>query len=700
MPDNAFLTALQKITAGGLDLAGLIDAAVGLKEAGALEQARQLYRVWISFNGTHPQLYVACFNCADLETQLGNLSGAAEALSKAIALSPDFVPAYINLGRVLERAGAPDRAIEQWKAGLARPAPVTGAAIGYALTALKQLVRVTSDLQRNEEAEAAAKWCLELNPYQRDAIEQFIALRLAQCKWPVIAPWGNISRKALMTGIHPLSMAAYTDDPLLQLASAHHYAKELIERDPHERAADDRRHAAIDLDSRRLRVGYVSSDFRDHAIGYLMAELLELHDKSEVEVFAYYCGPEPTGALNARIRGAVEHWTEIRALDDRAAAQKIAQDGIDILVDVNGHTRDARLGVFARRPAPIIVNWLGYPGSMGTPYHHYIIADDWIIPKASEIYYSEKVVRLPCYQPNDRKRAIAPVRPTRRDAGLPDDAIVFCCFNGLHKINKFTFDRWLEILRRVPGSVLWLLDGSEGTNRRIADYAEQNGVARARVIFAPRQQNAYHLARYPLADLFLDTAPYGAHTTASDALWMGVPVLTLSGRSFASRVCGSLVRSAGLPDLVCTSARDYVERAVALGNDKAAVAAYKARLEEGRGRCTLFATDKLARSLEALYRAMCADYSQGRLPRPDLTNLERYLEVGVGLDHEAQELLTIDDYNALYEARLAACHAAQPLLPDNRMWSSTDIAVAERVKSGQAHSGEQSPPRRIRLVAG
>jgi hypothetical protein len=283
---------------------------------------------------------------------------------------------------------------------------------------------------------------------------------------------------------------------------------------------------------------------------------------------------------------------------------------------------------------------------------------------------------------------------------LPDDDIVFCCFNGLHKINKFTFDRWLEILRRVPASVLWLLDGSEGTNRRLADYAAQSGVARTRVIFAPRQQNAYHLARYPLADLFLDTAPYGAHTTASDALWMGVPVLTLSGRSFASRVCGSLVRSAGLPDLVCTSARDYVERAVALGRDRAAIAAYKAKLEEGRRSCTLFATDKLARGLEALYRAMCADYRQGRLPRPDLTNLERYLEAGFSLDHEAEELLTIDDYHGLYKSRLAACHEAQPLLPDDRIWSAKDIELAEHAKIEPASSSEQPAPRRIRLVAG
>ena len=274
-----------------------------------------------------------------------------------------------------------------------------------------------------------------------------------------------------------------------------------------------------------------------------------------------------------RTKAAVEHWIDIRELSDDDAARRIGADGIDVLVDINGPTRDSRTGVFARHPAPVQVNWLGYPGTMASPYHHYIIADGWIVPEGSEIFYSEKVARLPCYQPNDRKRQIAPERPTRPAVGLPDDAFVFCCFNGTHKITRPTFDRWLEILNRVPSSVLWLLESSKETMTRLADYAERKGVARSRIVFAPRERNPVHLARYPLADLFLDTAPYGAHTTASDALWMGVPVLTLSGRSFASRVCGSLVRSAGLANLVVTRPGDYVERAIALANNRTEIEA-------------------------------------------------------------------------------------------------------------------------------
>ena len=692
MAENTFLTALQKATSGNLAIGELIDAAASLSELGEATLARQLYKVWINFTREHPQLYVVNFNCSALDSQAGDQAAAIESLNNAIAQNPDFMPAYINLGGILERSGSADRAVELWRSAVRRPLLMTGSAVGYVSTTLKQIARVLSDHQQVEAAEAVVQHCLDINPQQSDLIEQYVALRLAQCKWPTVVPSERLDRKSLTRGIHPLSMSVYTDDPLLQLASAHRYVKSSAFEGPHN-PASDRRHAAIDLSARRLRVGYVSSDLRDHAIGYLMAELFERHRKSDIEVFAYYCGPDSKSALANRIKAAVERWTDIRNLSDDEAARKIASDGIDILVDVNGHTRDSRTGIFARRPAPVQVNWLGYPGTMGSPYHHYIIADDWIIPQGSEIYYSERVVRLPCYQPNDRKRIVAAERPTRRDAGLPDGAFVFCCFNGTHKISRFTFDRWLQILKRVPDGVLWLLDASAEAKRRLGELAEQNGVSRARLVFAPKQHNPQHLARYPLADLFLDTAPYGAHTTASDALWMGVPVLTLSGRSFASRVCGSLVRAAGLPDLVCTEPQDYVERAVALGSNRPEIESYKKRLEVGRSTCRLFDTDMLFDRLEELYRAMCADYRQGRLPRPDLSNLESYLEAGIDHDHESQEVLGIADYHGLYKSKLARLHLVRPMRADERVWTAKDIALIEGDAFKQAvaipkHSGK------------
>jgi predicted O-linked N-acetylglucosamine transferase (SPINDLY family) len=676
MSQDDFLSALEKITAGTLTLSDLLNTASGLAGDGQTTLAQRLYKIWIGFNREHPQAYVAHFNCACLESEAGDLDAARGTLAAVIELNPDFLPAYINLGGLLERAGEVEAGLDLWRSGLARLTPVVRTAIDYKLAAFKQLARVLAEQHNLVGAEAVLQDALILDPTQRDVMEQFIALRLGQCKWPTVAPWEGCDRRTIMSGVHPLSMAAYTDDPLLQLALASQYVELSIDAKlaPPQ---SDRRHAPIDLNGRRLRVGYVSSDLRDHAVGYLMAELFEIHDRSQVEVFAYYCGPPSTGELTQRTQAAVEHWVDIAAMTEEAAAARIAADGIDILVDVNGHTREMRTGVFARRPAPIQVNWLGFPGTMGSPYHHYIIADDWIAPPGSEAYYSEKVVRLPCYQPNDRKRVVAEQRPTRQDAGLPDDAFVFCCFNGAQKITRFTFERWMEILKRTPNSVLWLLESNEDIHNRLREAAERYGVSAARLIIAPKQRNAHHLARYPLADLFLDTAPYGAHTTASDSLWMGVPVLTLSGRAFASRVCGSLVRAAGLSDLICATPDEFVDRAVALADNPAEIAAYKAKLEADRYTCDLFNMEKLTGSLEDLYRGMCEDYWQGQLPRPDLAGLEAYLRVGAEHDHEAQEMLGLADYDGFYRSRLAARHRVRPIAPDNRLWPADEIARAD-----------------------
>lgn len=694
MSDDTFLVAVQKVTAGGCALGELIGAANELVQRGEPALARQLYKIWINFNADHPQLFVAHFNGAVVATQTNDISAAIESLRAAISLNADFLPAYINLGGLLERTGGPDQAVELWKTAITKLQPITGPGVGWKIATLKQVGRLLGEHQKLETAEQALQECLTLNPNQRDVMEQYLSLRLGQCKWPVIVPFEGVDRKAQVSTVHPLSMAAYTDDPLLQLASAWRYSAQLVDEDV-DLSRSDRRRAPIEP-GRRLRIGYVSSDLRDHAIGYLMAELFELHDKDEVEVFAYYCGRPSSGeGLQLRVKAAVEHWVDIREMTDDQAAAQIAADGIDILVDVNGHTRDARTGVFARRPAPLQVNWLGFPSTMGSPYHHYIVADEWIIPQGSELYYSEKVLRLPCYQSNDRKRVVADHRPTRAEAGLPEDAVVFCCFNGVQKINTFTFARWMEILKRTPGSVLWLLESIPEAAERLLAQAELHGVARSRIYFAPKLANPYHLARYPLADLFLDTGPYGAHTTCSDALWMGVPIVTLSGKSFASRVCGSLVRSAGLGELVCETPEAFVDLAVRLGSDPAAITELKARLEAGRATCTLFDMDLLVESLEGLYARIAEDYRRnGVAPTPDLTNLEAYLAVGVAQDHEGREMLVHPDYHGLYRAELARRHNVRPLHADTRLWTADDVAAADA-----APAFEDEPPARLRRVA-
>lgn len=620
-------------------------------------QAAELYKGWIALNDGHPGLHAIMFNYAVTLADAADLPGAAFALRATIARAPGFAPAQINLGGVLERLGQRDQAVAVWSTLANAPAPFNGETLGYKVLALKQMGRVLEAANADAAAEQALRQSLELNPEQPDAIQHLLALRQRQCAWPVLAASERLPVKRLVAGVSPLSAACLTDDPVFHLANAAHYCRQSIGMPtlalPSPRAAT----------GRRPRIGYVSSDLRDHAVGFAMTDVIETHDRDAFEIFAYDCGIATTDNTRARIKSAAEHWTDLNPLDDQQAWEKIRADGIDILVDLNGYTKDARTKVFAMRPAPIAVNWFGFPGTMGSPYHQYLLADEHTIPAGHEHYYSEKVLRLPCYQPNDRKRPIG-VTPSRAQEGLPDDALIFCCLNGMQKIAALTFQRWMIVLRHVPDSVLWLLTGTEEANARLRDKAAALGVAPERLIFATKKPNPDHLARYPLADLFLDTFPYGAHTTASDSLWMGVPVLTLRGRGFAARVCASLVTAAGLPELVCATPNEYVVRAIGLGTDRSRLAALRARLIAGRDTCTLFDTPRLVRALEARYTEML----RAAVPVPDLRNLDIYRDVALDNDLPGMELLDDGAYRDHYASKLAAYDAVFPVQPDHRLW--------------------------------
>lgn len=663
MASPEFSSAMIQSMARDLSVPDLVRTAESLKQNGQADSVETLYATWIRCNPQNPLLFAVLFNYSVVLSDTGKLEPAREALTQAINLNPDFMPAYINLGRVHERLGNVGLAVLQWSAALARMEAVNGSAVTHKTTALNQSARALETANQDEPAENLLRQSLEIDPHQREVVQHLVALRQRQCEWPIVLPSERVSQQVLMEGMSPLSAAAYTDDPLLQLAMAWNYNK----ADVGTPALVMDAWPATARSSRPLRVGYVSSDLREHAVGYLMADVFGLHDRTKVEVFAYYCGPESRDPLHEHFKNTADRWTPITDMDDLTAAQRIAADGIHILVDLNGYTREARLKLVAMRPAPVIANWLGFPGTMASPYHHYLIADDWIIPPENERYYSEKVLRLPCYQPNARNRNVAAQKPSRRDAGLPEQGTVYCCFNGTHKLSRFTFERWLMILSRVPDSVLWLLGSTEKTNARLREYAATRGISPDRVIFADKLANPFHLARYELADLFLDTTPYGAHTTASDALWMGVPVLTLSGRSFASRVCGSLVRASGIPEMICTSAHDYVERAVAFGNNPATLQPFRDRLRASRDTCTLFDMPQLVRKLEDLYQKMWADFEAGNLPQPDLANLDAYFEVGCSATYDDLEVQTIKDYDTWWRNRLALRHRHRPIPPDQRL---------------------------------
>lgn len=566
----------------------------------------------------------------------------------------------------MEDNGQIGDAIQQWLNLVGQTAAVTGDSVRHKLLALQQLGRVLETHYQDESAEDALRQALDINPNQPEIAQHWIALRQRQCKWPVLAGWDAPTTRTITAQISPLSLAVASDDPVFQLARAHRYSRDVIGPAPTPlvtHATPPRSRKPGD----KIRLGYVSSDLREHAVGFAMTDVMETHDRTAFHVSAYYCGIQRPDDTQARIKAAVDTWCDIRDMSDPAAAARIRADDIDILIDLNGYTKDARTKLFALRPAPVIVNWFGFPGTMGSPYHNYIIADDVIVPAGDEIFYTERVLRLPCYQPNDRRRTIASPRPSRTEVGLPDDAVVYCCFNGSQKITPEIVRLWADILAAVPGSVLWLLGSTPDTDQRLRLVAAAQGIEPARLVFADKLPNPAHLARYPLADLFLDNFPYGAHTTASDAMFMGVPVLTWPGNTFASRVCASLVAAAGLGELICDGPEDYRARAIELGRTPERRHRLRAELAERRLECTLFDTPRLVRELEALYRCMHDDHMAGRTPVPDLANLDAYFDLALDLAPTLPCPARRDDLLQSYRSRLAALHAAVGLPFDQRL---------------------------------
>jgi predicted O-linked N-acetylglucosamine transferase (SPINDLY family) len=361
-----------------------------------------------------------------------------------------------------------------------------------------------------------------------------------------------------------------------------------------------------DPGGRRLRIGYLSSDFREHAVGHLIVEALELHDRERFEVFAYSHGPDDSGSTLRRFRAACEHFVDIAREPDDVAAARVRADALDVLVDLKGYTVGDRLAIMARRPCPVQVTWLGYPGTTGAAFIDYLIADPVLVPPGDESGYSEHVVRLPhCYQPNDRRRESTATRD-RQEYGLPADAFVFCCFNQTYKITPEVFAVWMRLLQRIPGSVLWLLDCNRLARRNLIEAARAHGVAEGRIVFAPHLPNAQHLARYRAADLALDTFPYTSHTTLSDALWYGCPAVGLTGETFAARVSGSILTAAALPQLVTDTLDAYENLAGKLAAEPRLLEEARAGVARAKNGARLFDLDAFTRDLEDIYVRLAA----------------------------------------------------------------------------------------------
>lgn len=365
----------------------------------------------------------------------------------------------------------------------------------------------------------------------------------------------------------------------------------------------------------KIRVGYYSANLHGHALAYLMAELFEVHDRDNFEWFAFSYGPPAEDAMRRRLRESFDHFIDVRDRGEADIARMSRELGIDIAVDLMGFTSDHRFRIFAHRCAPVQVSYMGYPGTTGADYMDYVIADRVVIPRETQVHFTEKLVYLPhSYMVNDSRRAISDRVFTREEAGLPEAGVVFCCFNNNHKIHPQVFDSWMRILQAVPGSVLWLLADNSAVVTNLQREAQARGIAGQRLVFAHRLALDEHLARHRMADLFLDTFPYNAHTTANDALWMGLPVLTRQGESFAARVAASLLQAVGLPELVTHSTAEYEAMAINLGQSPERLQSLRDKLYAQRDHAPLFNTRQFARHIEAAYVAMHERHLQGLAP--------------------------------------------------------------------------------------
>jgi predicted O-linked N-acetylglucosamine transferase (SPINDLY family) len=366
-------------------------------------------------------------------------------------------------------------------------------------------------------------------------------------------------------------------------------------------------------ESDRIRVAYVSSDLRDHAVAHVLVGALEKHDRSKFEVHAIALQPEASGtAIGRRLRGAFEHFHDATTRSDAATAQLLRDLKVDIAVDLNGYTVGARPGIFAQRAAPVQVSYLGYAGTLGAAYMDYLLADEVVIPRGQEMFYREQVVRLPhSYLPHDDQRVIGPP-PTRGQVGLPESALVLCAFTNTYKITAEVFSIWMRLLQVAPGSVLWLRGAAPEAMSNLRRAAETSGVDPQRLVFAPHVASMpEHLGRHTLADLYLDTSPYNAHSTATDALWAGVPVLTCAGKAFAARVAASALTAVGLPELITNSLADYERMGLELLQDPRRLRDLRSRLESRRESAPLFDTTRLCRHIEAAYSGMHSRAARG-----------------------------------------------------------------------------------------
>lgn len=602
-PEDALASLDRLLAIAPSDADALSNRGFLLQSLSRHEEARASLERALQVDPNHAEALV---NLGVSLSQFGRHVDAIASYDRAVAVSPAHVRARCNRSKALFALDRYNEALVDIERALA----IDPAHVESVYTRGFVLVK----LLRYDEAIESFERVLELAPAHPYALAQLAASCLATCAWDKAAVVAGRLYDAMAAGTalvapHILLQLSATPDAVLA-ASKQYVEREIpagprLDVGPPPRSGD------------KIRVAYLSGDFRVHPVGYLTAELFERHDRSRFEIIGLSFGPDDKSDLRSRIARSFDRFHDFRTASDREVATFIRRSGIDIVVDLSGYTDRSRPGVLRYRPAPVQVNYLGYAGTMAADFVDYIVADKVALPFEQQPFYSERIVHLPdCFMVNDTTKTISPATPSRAEEGLPERGFVFSCFNNAYKVSAETFHVWMRLLMAVDGSVLWLsqFDKATGDNLRAAAHAA--GVDPGRIVFAPRKPAmADHFARQRLADLFLDTPGYNAHTTASDALWAGLPVLTCIGRTFAGRVAASLLHSVGLPDLVTDSLDSYAALAVKLARDPRLLAAIRQRLQQNRLTYPLFDTDRFRRHLERAYEMMHENAREGGSPR-------------------------------------------------------------------------------------
>ncbi|MBT8567756.1 tetratricopeptide repeat protein [Polynucleobacter paneuropaeus] len=566
------------------------------------QQALFFFKKCLTVSPENSSLY---FNIAKALTDLKKDKEAIKYHIKAAECDPGNYECWLNYGLSLANLGDHQEAIACYEHALLLKSDFMPAWFNKGLS-LNQLGRYREALEAYEQT-------FKLAPHKNYLYGLIWKLRQNICQWEGQSTSANKILAALAANekaIDPFSAMLLVDHGSVAFSAARIYADDLF-------PAKDKNFLIKYPLHKKIRIGYFSADFREHPVAQLTTELFELHDRDYYEILAFSLrGESKDSVMRSRIKNTVDHFLEVHNKSDEEIAQLAREYELDIAVDLGGYTDHARTGIFANRAAPIQVNYLGYPGTIGASYMDYIVADPVLIPEQSQKFFTEKVAYLPdTYLPNDRQRQIASKQFARSELGLPEQGFIFCCFNNNFKINPNVFDSWTRILAQVPRSVLWLRGGNQAAQENLIKEASKRGITADHLIFAARiDDHSEYLASYTLADMFLDTYPYNAHTTASDALWAGLPVLTLMGESFAARVAASLLNAIDLPELITHSQAEYESLAVELATHPEKLLQIKRKLQDNRLTKPLFDTPRYTKNIEAAYTQMYGRYQAGLPP--------------------------------------------------------------------------------------